>query len=80
MQYIEIDQAKRFGKPYIKGPRITVTDSLEMLTSGVTQTDILEELPNLLPEQITAALLYVGKQLPGVGRPLKADWIFYNTL
>ncbi len=43
MQYIEINQAKRFGKPCIIGTRITVTDSLEMLASGMTQADILEE-------------------------------------
>lgn len=65
LQHIEIDQTKRFGKPCIKGTRITVTDILEMLASGMTQAEILEEHPNLVPVQIKAALLYAANQLPG---------------
>ena len=59
LKYIEIDQTKRFGKPCIKGTRITVTDILEMLASGMTQAEILEDHPNLTPVQIKAALLWV---------------------
>ena len=66
LKHIEIDQAKRFGKPCIKGTRITVMDILEMLASGLTQAEIVEEHPNLLPEHIEAALLYAASQLPGV--------------
>ena len=65
LQYIEVDQSKRFGKPCIKGTRITVTDILEMLASGMTQTEILDEHPNLQITQIKAALLYAANQLPG---------------
>ena len=64
-QYIEIDPDKRFGKPCIKGTRITVTDILEMLASGMTQIEILEEHPNLQSTHIKAALLYAANQLPG---------------
>ncbi|WP_257255480.1 MULTISPECIES: DUF433 domain-containing protein [unclassified Endozoicomonas] len=62
LEHIEIDQAKRFGKPTIKGTRITVTDILEMLASGMTQAEILDEHPNLLAEQIKAALLYAATE------------------
>ncbi|WP_252180288.1 DUF433 domain-containing protein [Endozoicomonas sp. 4G] len=65
LEYIEIDQAKRFGKPTIKGTRITVTDILEMLASGMTQAEVLDEHPNLLAEQVKAALLYAANQLSG---------------
>lgn len=65
LQYIETDQAKRFGKPCIKGTRITVTDILEMLANGMTQAEILEEHPNLISAHIKAALLYAVNQLPG---------------
>ncbi|MGI9280859.1 MAG: DUF433 domain-containing protein [Endozoicomonas sp.] len=65
LQHIEVDPAKRFGKPCIKGTRITVTDILEMLANGMTQAEILDEHPNLLAEQIKAALLYAANQLPG---------------
>ena len=66
MQYIGIDQAKRFGKPCIKGTRITVTDILEMLANGMTQAEILGEHPNLLPIHIKAALLCAANKLPCV--------------
>ncbi|WP_422134298.1 DUF433 domain-containing protein [Endozoicomonas sp. ALD040] len=65
LKHIEVDQAKRFGKPCIKGTRITVTDILEMLASGMTQAEILDEHPNLLAEHIKAALLYAANQLSG---------------
>ncbi|UYM18532.1 DUF433 domain-containing protein [Endozoicomonas euniceicola] len=64
-QYIEIDPDKRFGKPCIKGTRITVTDILEMLASGMTQIEILEEHTNLQSTHVKAALLYAANQLPG---------------
>ena len=58
LKYIEIDPNKRFGKPCIKGTRITVTDILEMFADGMSQSDILQDHPNLNADQIKAALLY----------------------
>ena len=37
---ITIEPGKRSGKPCIRGTRITVTDVLEYLASGMTETDI----------------------------------------
>lgn len=51
------------GKPCIRGMRIRVIDILQLLASGLTQDMILEELPDLVPEDIQAALLHAGSKL-----------------
>ena len=58
--YIEINQEKRFGKPCIKGTRITVYDILSMLASGMSNQQIIEEFPELNQNQIKAALLFAA--------------------
>ena len=57
-QYITIDQGIRFGKPCIKGTRISVTDVLEWLASGMTVDDILSDFPELNKNQVHAAMTY----------------------
>ena len=59
-QYITIDRGIRFGKPCIKGTRISVTDILEWLASGMTVEDILEDFPELNREHVFAALSYAA--------------------
>lgn len=46
------------GKPTIRGMRFLVSDILELLSSGMTETEILEQHPILEKEDIQAALLY----------------------
>ena len=65
LQYIEINSEKRFGKPCIKGTRITVTDILEMMAEGMSQNEILENHPNLSAEYIKAALFYAASTVKG---------------
>ena len=63
MQYetfIEINPAIRFGKPCIRGTRITVQDILEMLSGGMSFDNILEEFPQLTLEKIRAALAFAA--------------------
>ncbi len=60
LPYIEVNPNKRFGKPCIKGTRITVADVLEMLADGMTQEEIISEHPNLNAIQIKAALAYAS--------------------
>jgi uncharacterized protein (DUF433 family) len=48
------------GRPCIRGMRIRVVDILDLLASGLTQPDILNELPDLEPADIEAALRYVS--------------------
>ena len=57
---ITIESGIRSGKPCIRGTRITVTDILEYLASGMTETEILEAFPELESEDIRAVLQYAA--------------------
>lgn len=51
------------GKPTIRGLRFTVSDVLELLASGMSAGDILEQHPVLEKEDIQASLLYASLKL-----------------
>ncbi len=57
---ITIEPDKRSGKPCIRGMRITVTDVLEYLASGMTTPEILAEFPDLTSEDIMACLAFAA--------------------
>ena len=46
----------RSGKACVAGTRITVSDVLEYLASGMSQEEILADFPDLRPEHIQAML------------------------
>ena len=46
------------GKPIIRDMRISVELILELLAKGASKQEILEDYPELEPEDIQAALLY----------------------
>jgi uncharacterized protein (DUF433 family) len=51
------------GKPCIRGMRIRVSDVLDLLASGLTPTQVLEELPDLVREDIDAVLRFASRKL-----------------
>jgi uncharacterized protein (DUF433 family) len=57
---ITIEPGKRSGKPCIRGMRITVSDILGWLASGMTIQEILEDYDELVEEDIYAALSYAA--------------------
>jgi uncharacterized protein (DUF433 family) len=57
---ITIEPGKRSGKPCIRGLRITVSDVLEYLASGMTEQEILEDFPELESEDIRACLVFAA--------------------
>ena len=59
---ITVEPGKRFGKPCIRGMRIAVRDVLEMLASGMSQEQILEDFPDLEPDDIRASLLFAAER------------------
>jgi uncharacterized protein (DUF433 family) len=59
--YIVIDNSIRFGKPSIKGTRITVGDILQWLSSGMTNQEIIKDFPELEEIHIRAALAFAVK-------------------
>ena len=46
------------GKPIIRGLRISVAMILELLAKGASTEEILEDYPELEPEDIQAVLFY----------------------
>jgi uncharacterized protein (DUF433 family) len=60
---VVVDPEILVGKPVIKGTRIPVYLIIELLGSGMTETEILEQYPTLKKEDIKAALLYASKCL-----------------
>lgn len=60
MNRITLEPGKRGGRPCIRGLRITVYDVLAMLSSGMSHLEILEDFPELTPEDILAVLAYAA--------------------
>ena len=50
-----------FGKPCIRGTRIWVSLIVENLADGVTEKDLLEAYPQLISDDIRAALAYAAE-------------------
>jgi len=67
MDRITLEPGKRGGRPCIRGLRITVYDVLSMLSSGMTQEEILEDFPELSQEDIFAVLAYAADREHRVG-------------
>jgi len=57
---IRISADKRFGKPCIRNTRITVSDVLGWLGSGMSFEDIITDFPELTKEDIKACLLFAS--------------------
>jgi uncharacterized protein (DUF433 family) len=47
----------------VRGLRIRVTDVLDLLASGLSPSQVLEELPDLEPEDIPACLRLASRRL-----------------
>ncbi|MBI4680847.1 MAG: DUF433 domain-containing protein [Nitrospirae bacterium] len=60
---IETNPNIMFGKPVIKGSRLTIEIILEKLAYGETEDEILKEYPFLEKKDIKAALLFAAKTL-----------------
>jgi uncharacterized protein (DUF433 family) len=52
----------RSGKACVAGTRITVSDVLEYLASGMSQEEILADFPDLRTEHIQAVLRYAAER------------------
>ncbi len=57
---ITIEPGKRSGKPCIRGMRITVSDVLEYLASGMSEDAILADFPELTRDDIRACLSFAA--------------------
>ncbi|MFN8092862.1 MAG: DUF433 domain-containing protein [Vicinamibacteria bacterium] len=62
LERIATDPAIRFGKPCIRGTRITVGDVLGYLAAGMTTEKIVEDFPELRPDDVRACLVYAAER------------------
>jgi uncharacterized protein (DUF433 family) len=60
LEVITIEPGKRSGKPCIRGMRITVSDVLEYLASGMTEAEILADFPELTQNDLRACLAFAA--------------------
>jgi len=51
------------GRPCVRGMRIRVSDVLDLLASGLTREQVLEELPDLEAGDIEACLRFASRRL-----------------
>jgi uncharacterized protein (DUF433 family) len=62
LERITIDPNVRFGKPCVKGTRITVGDVLGYLAGGMTEAEVLTDFPQLTHDDIRACLAYAAER------------------
>ncbi len=60
---ITINPEQCGGRPCIRGMRIRVIDILDLLAAGLSHEQIIDELPDLEPEDIRAALMFASRRL-----------------
>ena len=63
LERITSEPGKLGGRPCIRGLRIRVTDVLDLLAAGLSHGQIVEELPDLEPDDIKAALAYASQRV-----------------
>jgi len=56
VERITIDPQKCGGRPCVRGMRIRLSDVLDLLASGLSPAQVVEELPDLEPEDVRACL------------------------
>jgi uncharacterized protein (DUF433 family) len=60
---ITVDPEQCGGRPCVRGMRIRVSDVLDLLANGLTPKQIIEELPDLEPEDVAACLRFASRRL-----------------
>ncbi len=66
---ITINPRQCGGRPCIRGMRIRVIDVLDLLAAGLTFDQILDEMPDLERDDITASIKYARQ---GIDHPVIA--------
>ncbi len=62
LERIAIDPNIRFGKPCVRGTRISVGDVLGYLAGGMAEDEMPRDFPQLTREDIRACLAYAAER------------------
>lgn len=57
---ITMEPGKRSGQPCVRGMRITVSDVLNYLASGMSESQVINDFPELTQTDIRACLAYAA--------------------
>ena len=60
---ITVDPEQCGGRACIRGMRIRVIDVLDLLANGLSSEEVLTELPDLEPEDISACLKFASQRV-----------------
>ncbi len=63
MDRITVNPDQCGGRPCVRGMRIRVIDVLDLLAAGLSAEQVVEELPDLEPEDVTACLKFASRRL-----------------
>ena len=61
-----IEPGKRSGQPCVRGPRITAWDVLRWLAAGMTEREILDDYPELEPDNFRAVYEFAASEAVGM--------------
>ena len=59
---VAVDPTIRFGKPCVRGTRISVGDVLGYLAGGMSEAQILADFPQLTSDDVRACLAYAAER------------------
>ena len=62
LQRIAVTPDVRFGKPCVRGTRITVGEVLGYMAAGGTETELLTDFPQLVHEDVLACLGFAAER------------------
>ncbi|MCW5775960.1 MAG: DUF433 domain-containing protein [Phycisphaeraceae bacterium] len=60
---VTMDPAMCGGRPCVRGMRIRVSDVIDLLAAGLTPEQVVEELPDLEPDDVRACLMFASRRL-----------------
>jgi uncharacterized protein (DUF433 family) len=63
MDRITVNPDQCGGRPCVRGMRIRVVDVLDLLAAGMSAEQVVEELPDLEPADVTACLRFARQRL-----------------
>ncbi|HEX2206998.1 MAG TPA: DUF433 domain-containing protein [Longimicrobium sp.] len=63
MDRITVNPRQCGGRPCIRGMRIRVTDVLDLLAAGLSREQVVDELPDLEPEDVDACLRFASRRI-----------------
>ena len=62
LERISIDPAVRFGKPCVRGTRLSVGDVLGTLAAGSSEAELLQDFPQLTHDDVLACLAFAAER------------------